>query len=153
MNPFVQRGGLWVVAQTLLMLAVGVGGVAFRPGGGIPATFWTGGALIFLGAVVGIAGAVTLGPNRTAFPRPLDKATLVQTGVYGWVRHPLYASVLLLSFGWGMIWGSWPALLLAAVEIAFFDAKSRREECWLRERFPDYADYQKRVSRFIPWLY
>ena len=47
----------------------------------------------------------------------------------------------------------WPALLVAAMLIPFFHAKARREERWLREKFPEYAEYERRVRRFIPWIY
>jgi len=33
------------------------------------------------------------------------------------------------------------------------DIKSRQEEAWLLERFPEYADYRQRVSKFIPGIY
>jgi protein-S-isoprenylcysteine O-methyltransferase Ste14 len=33
------------------------------------------------------------------------------------------------------------------------EVKSRREERWLREKFPEYAAYQRRVRRLIPFLY
>ena len=33
------------------------------------------------------------------------------------------------------------------------DAKSRREERWLQEKFDDYHSYRQRVRRFIPWIY
>jgi protein-S-isoprenylcysteine O-methyltransferase Ste14 len=43
-----------------------------------------------------------------------------------------------------------PTVLLAAV----FDLKSRREEAWLLERFPEYEEYRERTPhRFVPWLY
>jgi protein-S-isoprenylcysteine O-methyltransferase Ste14 len=35
----------------------------------------------------------------------------------------------------------------------FFDLKSRREEIWLAEQFPDYAAYKARTRRLLPWLY
>jgi hypothetical protein len=35
----------------------------------------------------------------------------------------------------------------------FFDAKARHEERWLRQQFPAYAGYERRVRRFIPWIY
>jgi len=35
----------------------------------------------------------------------------------------------------------------------FFDLKSRREERWLREAYPEYGDYQKRVKKLVPWVY
>jgi protein-S-isoprenylcysteine O-methyltransferase Ste14 len=43
-----------------------------------------------------------------------------------------------------------PTALLAVL----FDLKARREEAWLIERFPEYADYRARTPRrFVPWLY
>jgi len=35
----------------------------------------------------------------------------------------------------------------------FFDAKARKEEVWLTERFPDYANYRISVKKLIPWIY
>ena len=35
----------------------------------------------------------------------------------------------------------------------FFDAKARREEKWLREKFSEYGEYESRVKRFIPRIY
>jgi protein-S-isoprenylcysteine O-methyltransferase Ste14 len=43
---------------------------------------------------------------------------------------------------------------MAALVLAlFFDAKARREERWLRQRFSEYARYEARVRRFLPWVY
>jgi len=47
----------------------------------------------------------------------------------------------------------WMTLVYAVVLMVFFDLKARREERWLREEVPGYADYQKRVHRLIPFLY
>ena len=41
----------------------------------------------------------------------------------------------------------------AMLLLLFFDLKSRREEQWLRERYPGYDSYQRRVRKLIPWLY
>jgi protein-S-isoprenylcysteine O-methyltransferase Ste14 len=68
------------------------------------------------------------------------------------IRHPLYASVIAGSMGWALVWRSWPALLVSTCLIPFFHAKARREERRLREKFPEYADYERQVHRFVPWL-
>jgi protein-S-isoprenylcysteine O-methyltransferase Ste14 len=51
------------------------------------------------------------------------------------------------------MWGSAIALIVCLVEAFFFDAKARREERWLAEKFPEYAGYCRRVRRLIPWVY
>ncbi len=102
---------------------------------------------------MGVAGVRALGRNRTAFPKPVKEATLVQHGVYGLVRHPLYCSVILVSFGWGLLWHSGPALGAAAVITIFLDRKASREERWLRDKYPEYERYVARVRRLIPGIY
>jgi len=151
-QPLHDRGALWVAAQTVLLLAVVVLAV-------VQAGDWTrtgliaAGALLFTaGGVFGVAGVVVLGRNRTPFPRPREGSELVQRGIYARVRHPLYTSVMLSSLGWALIWQSTPALGVALVLIPFFWAKARHEEKWLREKFPGYADYARRVPPFLPRL-
>ncbi|MCB1210768.1 MAG: isoprenylcysteine carboxylmethyltransferase family protein [Verrucomicrobiales bacterium] len=151
---FIERGGGWVLIQTVLMLAVL--GAGWYLGGDWPVAFWghliaTG--CILLGAYFGIAGVVGLGSGRTIFPHPLPDAPLVTTGVYGLVRHPLYASLIWLGVGWGLWHSSAAALGVTVLLTVFLDAKSRREETWLRHKFPGYSDYAQRVHRLLPWVY
>ena len=98
-DSFITRGGLWVVGQSILMIGVVVLGVLFHGQWHNRAGIVIGAGLFMLGGVVGVAGVRALGTNRTPFPKPLDAATLVQHGIYGLVRHPLYSSVILASFG------------------------------------------------------
>ena len=108
---------------------------------------------MIVGAGIAIAGALALGRNLTPFPKPLEHAQLVRHGIYAVIRHPLYTSVISLAIGWALVWQSWPALLAAAVLVPFFHAKARREERWLRKKFPEHADYERRLHRFIPRLH
>ena len=147
------RGGGWVVGQSFLMVGALVAAVVWPAPGRSATGLFVGGVLILLGGVVGVAGVVALGPNRTAYPRPREDATLVDQGIYAWIRHPLYASLMLVSFGWAAAWGSLPAGVVALVETVFLMAKARREEAWLRARFPGYAAYQRRVRRFLPGIH
>ena len=59
----------------------------------------------------------------------------------------------MIAFGWSFAeapLGLVPTALLAVL----FDLKARREEAWLIERFPEYADYRARTPRrLLPWLY
>jgi protein-S-isoprenylcysteine O-methyltransferase Ste14 len=78
---------------------------------------------------------------------------LVQSGIYQLIRHPLYTAVFCGSVGWALVWRSWPALVAALALAPLFDAKARAEERWLRQQFPEYAGYEQRVRRFVPWIY
>lgn len=105
------------------------------------------------GGLLALAGLLHLGRNLTPLPHPKDDATLVEAGVYGLVRHPIYSGLILGAFGWALIHSSPPALLYASILLVFFDLKSRREERWLRAKFPRYAAYQQRVKKLIPFVY
>lgn len=152
-NSFVQRGGWWVVGQLLLMFAIGILGITCRATSKPLAIFIVGLVLLAVSAVCGIAGLLALGRNLTPFPKPSATARFVQQGVYGWIRHPLYTSVLCAALGWSFVWQSWPAFVVSLALVVFLDAKARHEERWLRRHFPDYASYERRVRRFIPWIY
>jgi protein-S-isoprenylcysteine O-methyltransferase Ste14 len=149
---FTARGGWWVIFQGLLTAAVVALGLVYS-GERRALLQVVGGILFVLAAVVGLAGLAAQGRGLTPFPKPRPDTCLLQVGVYGLVRHPLYVCNLSAFFGWAFFRDSLPAGAGALAGAVFFSLKARREESWLRERFPDYAAYQKRVKRFIPWIY
>lgn len=151
-SSFAARGGWWVVAQSILMLAAVMLAVMFQGRWTNLPIIVTGSALFAIGAYFGIAGVVALGKNRTPFPEPRVGAELVQHGIYGRVRHPLYTSVMLASLGWALLWQSGVAVSVALLLVPFFNGKARREERSLVKTFSGYADYAQRVPRFLPRL-
>lgn len=153
MTHFLQRGGAWVLAQGVLLGAVGLLALWFRGQRLHPASVPAGAVLLGLGAALALAGALALGRNLTPFPKPVAQAQLVRHGIYALIRHPLYTSVMMMAMGWALVWQSWPAVMTAAALVPFFHAKARREERWLRRQFPAYDAYATQVRRFIPWLY
>ena len=147
------RGIAWVVVQFALMFALLAAAPLWRGQWSGDWTWVPGVVFLMVGAWAGIRGERDLGKHRTPFPRPKGDGELITTGVYARVRHPLYLAVIALGFAWAVLWRSWPALALGMAQVPFFDAKARREERWLRERFADYAAYARRVKRFIPGIY
>lgn len=147
-----KRGEGWVVVQLLLMAAVLL--VPRRN----PEVFPTwlrlvGLPLIAAGAGLGGVAALGLGSNLTPLPKPVEDGRLVRDGAYEMVRHPIYLAIVLLMAGVSLLRANAGGLVLTALLFAFFDAKSRQEERWLGEQYPDYAAYQQRVKRLLPWLY
>lgn len=94
-----------------------------------------------------------LGHNVTATSMPRSEATLVTTGPYRWVRHPMYTVVLLFTIACSLLTASW---FIAACGIAAFillALRSVTEERRLVEKFGDaYRDLQRRTGRFLPRL-
>jgi protein-S-isoprenylcysteine O-methyltransferase Ste14 len=152
------RGEWYVVVQVGLFVLV-VFGPRNLPGAAAWPVPWSsvaaaaGVVLAACGGALAIGGAISLGGSLTALPYPREDASLVETGPYAIVRNPIYSGLILAAFGWGLFVNGWLTLLWAAVLFAFFDIKSRREERWLCEKFPKYADYQRRVRKLVPWVY
>jgi protein-S-isoprenylcysteine O-methyltransferase Ste14 len=152
------RGEWYVIAQGFFFALVALGP---RTWAGLPewAAPWdgiggaAGLALMILGGLLSLAGVLHLGANLTALPHPKDEATMVETGAYALVRHPIYSGLILAAFGWALWRNGWLTLAYAALLLVFFDLKSRREERWLRRKFSGYADYQRRVRKLIPFIY
>jgi len=149
---FAARGGWWVVGQAAIILAALALGPLAR--GRWPWPWRALGGLLLLLMVALVAGGVAAhGRRLTPFPRPAPEARLLQEGLYGLIRHPLYTANLCFLWGWALVWASGPALLAALAAVPFYHAKARREEAWLRQRFPEYEDYERRVKRFVPGLW
>lgn len=152
------RGEWYVIAQGGLFLLVVFGPRTWHglPGWSVPSMWFgsvTGSISLILGGVLSTMGSLKLGANLTALPYPKDGSILIEVGPYRWVRHPIYGGVILAAFGWGLWVHSWLTLGYALILLIFLDIKSRREEQWLRDIFPDYINYQKRVRKLIPFIY
>lgn len=65
----------------------------------------------------------------------------------------MYAGGIVLAYGWALAVHGWLTLLYATVLIVLLEIKSTREERWLVEKFPDYSEYQRRVSKLIPFIH
>jgi protein-S-isoprenylcysteine O-methyltransferase Ste14 len=80
--------------------------------------------------------------------------TVISTGPYRYVRHPMYAGGLLLFLGTPLLLGSWYGLLLVALLIPAVAVRAVGEERVLRGELPGYAAYMNRVKyRLIPYVW
>ncbi len=110
-------------------------------------------AIGLLACLIMVIAAINLGKNFTPLPCPKDNAVLIQTGLYQYVRHPIYFGVLLAALAWLLIFPGQYVLAYSICLFLLFDIKARREEVWLAERFSSYKDYQARVKKLIPGVY
>ena len=92
-----------------------------------------------------------LGTNVTSTSMPRTNATLVTSGPYRWMRHPMYAAALILVIAATLLTASAIVGVGGLVMFALLAARSQLEERRLVEKFGDaYLDYQKRTGRFLP---
>lgn len=83
-----------------------------------------------------------------------DNQRVIDTGLYGIVRHPMYLAVTLLYLAIPLVLGSWWALLMMSTCILLLAARIKNEEQVLHQGLPGYTDYTKRVRyRMIPWIW
>jgi protein-S-isoprenylcysteine O-methyltransferase Ste14 len=110
--------------------------------------------------VFGIRSLITQGkpvqqrggePQLLAFEKT---STLVTTGIYRYIRHPLYSSLLFLTWGIFFKSPSWPGGLLAIAATLFLiaTAKADEGEC-IRFFDATYPVYMKRTKMFVPFIF
>ena len=108
--------------------------------------------LITVGLLGALVSAKTMGPSLTPHPAPRKQGTLLTSGIFARVRHPIYSCLLIIALGFVLIA---PSLLRFALFVCFvvlLIRKSKLEEGLLRERFSDYDAYAQRTPRFLPRL-
>ena len=79
---------------------------------------------------------------------------VVDTGLYGIVRHPMYAATILLFLMIPLVLGSWYALIVFAFYPAIIIVRLKNEEKLLTKELPGYAKYRRKVKyRIIPFIW
>jgi protein-S-isoprenylcysteine O-methyltransferase Ste14 len=79
---------------------------------------------------------------------------VVDTGLYGVVRHPMYSATLLLFLAMPIVLGSLYALIPLLFYPVLIVARLRQEEAFLEEELAGYQEYKKKVKyRLIPFIY
>lgn len=79
---------------------------------------------------------------------------VVDAGLYGIVRHPMYAVTVLLFLMIPLVLGSWYALIAFAGYPAIIIVRLKDEEALLTKELPGYAEYKKKVKyRLFPFIW
>ena len=112
------------------------------------------GAVLFLLAYVLYAEVLRENTWLSRTIEVQDGQTVVSTGLYGIVRHPMYAVTTVLFLSIPLVLGSWIAFAVFLIYPALMVKRIRSEEQLLEAELPGYTDYQKKVKyRMIPFLW
>jgi len=108
-------------------------------------------------AALGVGGLLWafrhLGHNLVAAAAPDIAPTLITTGPYRWVRHPMYSAWVIMLLGYGLLAANWAVTLAAAAAFGAVVRRTSGEESHLIELFGEaYIDYASRTGRFLPRL-
>lgn len=120
-----------------------------------PVNHLAGAALCILGIAFAIYARLHLGRNWSGVVTLKENHTLIRSGPYRFVRHPIYTGILTAIAGTFLaLIPSLAALLIFLFITAIFLLKLRREEKLMRRQFPDeYPAYQQHVKGLIPFIY
>ena len=141
------------------MRALSLAGLALMAGG-IVGLWFTGAMFSPLPAVIAIqavAVAMLLWARATFGIRSFHAAAnpteggLVTAGPYRYVRHPIYASIMVFAAAGALGQRRSGSFFLAAV-LAGGALRAAAEEKLVAERYPEYRDYARRTRRFLPFV-
>ncbi len=142
--------GLFVVP--LIYIVTGFPAFLDRPF--IPAVAWLGAATMVAALWLFRRSHIDLGRNWSISLQVRDQHALVKTGIYRFIRHPMYSSFFLLGLAQMLLLPNWLASLSGIAGAAIlFAFRVRREEQMMLERFGDeYRAYMGETKRVVPWV-
>lgn len=111
-------------------------------------------AMLVLGCYINIKGRMALGANWANQVTLYKDQTLVMTGVYRYLRHPLYGSLIWMFYGASLVYTNYLVFLATTfIFCPFMYYRARQEEKFLMERFSDYKDYKKKTRMLFPRIF
>lgn len=109
--------------------------------------------LIVISIIIALSALITMKiTNLNVLPQLKNNHKLVTKGIYSYIRHPMYLSVLLLCLAFLLTNISIINLIIYAVLVIDLILKSNLEEKLLAHRFNDYNDYKKNTGKLFPNL-
>jgi protein-S-isoprenylcysteine O-methyltransferase Ste14 len=112
----------------------------------------TGLFIAIIGLFIGLVALLQLNKNLSPFPTPKNTASLLQIGLYKYMRHPIYTGIILLFSGYSVYQNSFYKLGISFLLVILFYFKSNYEELRLEQKFSDYKIYKSKTNRFFPWF-
>lgn len=106
--------------------------------------------LLGIGMVIIAYAIFLLRESLSPFPSPRTDAKLIQTGLYKFIRHPIYTGILCVLLGYALYTCSWFKVIISFSIYILFHFKAKYEEKKLTIFFSEYANYQKTTGRFLP---
>jgi len=111
-----------------------------------PFSYFVGFLIIIISFIILLVSIKDLGRNLSPFPRPIKNSILVNKGIYRFTRHPMYYSLIFISFGVFLTKLSIYHLCLTITLALLIKFKIILEEQYLKNKFKNYFLYKKVVK-------
>ena len=111
-----------------------------------PLFYLVGFFIIIIALIILLVAIKDLGRNLSPFPRPINNSNLVTTGIYRFTRHPMYYSLIFISFGIFITKLSIYYLFLSISLGLIIKFKIDLEEQYLNNKFKNYLVYKNEVK-------
>lgn len=109
-------------------------------------------SISIIGLIIMLFAFLQLNKNLTPFPTPIESGSLIQAGLYKYIRHPIYTGIIIFSVFFAIFNESiWNLSIGIALYILFY-FKSKYEESLLKKQYKDYENYMQKTGRFFPFL-
>ena len=102
--------------------------------------------IIIIAFIILLVAIKDLGRNLSPFPRPMKNSNLVTSGIYRFIRHPMYYSLIFISFGVFITKLSIYYLFLSISLSLIIKFKIDLEEQYLKNKFKNYLLYKNQVK-------
>ena len=111
-----------------------------------PLSYLVGILIIIMALIILLVAIKDLGRNLSPFPRPINNSNLVTNGIYRFTRHPMYYSLIFISFGVFITKLSIYYLFLSISLGLIIKFKIALEEQYLNNKFKNYLVYKNEVK-------
>jgi protein-S-isoprenylcysteine O-methyltransferase Ste14 len=115
-----------------------------------PVSYLLGGMLFLAGTVLRVKGHLDLKRGFFMAVEMAEGQTLVDTGIYSLIRHPLYLGTLCLFFACPIFLAAHLSFIFTAAGVFAIFVRIRREEAFLVENMPGYREYMNRTGGLLP---
>ncbi len=109
--------------------------------------------IAIVGGVVILYSIITLNTSLTPFPSPKSNGQLITSGLYKYIRHPIYTGILLFTSGYGVYSNSGFRLIISLALFVLFIYKAKYEEGMLKDKFPGSGEYMSATHMFLPKIF
>jgi protein-S-isoprenylcysteine O-methyltransferase Ste14 len=109
--------------------------------------------ICILATIIRLKGHFDLGRGFSTRVEKQGNHKLVTTGIYRFIRHPMYLAIILLLTGSCIMLKAVFSWVFVIINFYTLHVRIKKEESFMMENFPEYSAYMKKTYKLFPYLY